>query len=159
MIHAHTGQPQPCPICDSSDVRWHDRRWYDVVRTTVRSWFEGLARVFDAGRPTRVAPQRALSSSSQTIERELRLGFGSDEEVAKVAAEMRYDVRRDAYNARVSMTTADRFWSCNSCGRKGEVFDDAQELLADRAELAALEDQMNAEPGKITRPIDRSGLQ
>ncbi len=79
--------------------------------------------------------------------------------MAEVAAEMRYDVRRDAYNARVSMTTADRLWSCNACGRKGEVFDDAQELLADRAELAALEDQMNAEPGKIARPIDRTGLQ
>ena len=124
----------------------------------MRSWFEGLARIFGAGRPTRVAPGASLSNSSQTIERELRLGFGSDEEVAKVAAEMRYDVRRDAYNARVSMTTADTFWSCKACGRKGEVFDDAQELLADRAELAALEDQMHAEPGKITRPIDRDGL-
>lgn len=96
MIDATT--TQPCPICNSANVRWRGRRPYDVPLT----WGRWLGELLYMG-----SSRQALSMR--------RPGAGQ-------YRDYRSNMRQEMLEARTGLTTATRFWRCPDCKNHGEVF-------------------------------------
>jgi rubrerythrin len=115
MIDARTGQPEPCPMCGSADVRWRRRRWYDGARNGMRYSIEAvLSTVFR---------QRSVTGMR-------------DVDVWQERNQALMDAHRiKAHDHALSSKTADRFWRCRACKREGHVFHDAVSMLKDHPEI------------------------
>ena len=126
----------PCPNCGSSAVRWRGRRIYDGVFTEIRHAADNALGAFFGANKTSVAggaySERADEARLDTL---------------------RYQTERKIYENRVGTVTAVRFWKCRACQKKGEVFEDAAGLLAGRAHLVELENDIAGNLGAVSHPI------
>ena len=95
MIDSATGQPPPCPLCNSTRVRVRGRRVYDVPLT----WARHFTEVLFSG----------LMSSGKRSRRPV--------------AEYRQRLRAEILEANTGGRTPTRFWRCPECKHKGEIFD------------------------------------
>ena len=134
-------EPVPCPNCGSRNVRWRNRRPYDVLLTWARYFADTvLSVIFTRG------AQPAL-------------GYGSDHHARSEIFALRYRRQRAAYEASVGLTTADRFWRCPDCKQRGQVFCGLDtQLTSLRADLASTEDRIVGDLGSVSNPVDRDGL-
>lgn len=125
-----------CPDCGASNVRLRRRRWYDYVRTWGRFVLDSL------GSPS----TRGVSST----------GRGNTTSHAQdMLAANEYSEYRDAYEARLGTATAQYFWKCRSCGKRGQVFgrgDLDRELGTGRTLLAERERDIESRMGSAGRP-------
>jgi hypothetical protein len=95
MIDSATGQALPCPICNSTHVRWRGRRVYDVPLTWARHFTEVL---YSGTMSSGMARQRS-------------------------AGQYRERLQGQILEANTGGRTATRFWRCPECRHKGEVYD------------------------------------
>ena len=131
-----------CPSCRSRNVRWRNRRPYDVIFTWVRYFADAfLSTIFSRG-------------ATPTI----GMRYGDRVLRSQASAEL-YKRARSAYEMRIGLTTADRFWRCPDCKQKGQVFSGIDEALTEgRAALASMEDDIRGGLGSVSTPVDRDGL-
>lgn len=138
-----TGRPTPCPNCGSTNARWRNRRLYDFVFTWTRFAADTvLSTLFVRGAsPTadsRYVPEWQLGSQAESWS---------------------YQRRRAAYESKVGLAVAKRFWRCPDCRQKGQVFSGLDETLTtDRAALASMEDRIVGDLGSIGSRVDRDGI-
>jgi hypothetical protein len=95
MIDPRTLQQKPCPLCDSTSVRWRRPRATDHVLT----WLRHIAdmTIGGAGSPGRFGRNR------------------------RSLGEVRTEVLRSRAEIRTGMKTPEAFWSCSECKHKGYV--------------------------------------
>lgn len=87
---------QPCPVCDSTNIRWRGRRLYDVPLTWARHFVEML--------------NMGASRQAMGMRRSRYADYPTH-------------VRAEALQGRTGLRTATRFWRCRDCKNRGEVFD------------------------------------
>jgi hypothetical protein len=105
---------RPCPICDSTNVRWRGRRFYDIPLTWARTLIEALWSGVAVN--ARMEP----SGGNRELDRAATHDYGES-------------VRAEHLEAATGHATPSRFWRCRACGGKGHVFD-ATELPAGQAD-------------------------
>ena len=139
--------PVPCPNCGFRNVRWRNRRFYDVILTWLRYGVDNtLATVFSRGATTTTG---TVAGREPYVSNVLRSRIEAEE----------YDPARRMYEEKVGLTTARRFWRCPDCKKKGQVFTELDDALTTgRAGLASIEDQVVGRLGGVSDPIDRDGL-
>src|SRR5262249_14917194 len=110
--------PPPWPDCGSTNWRWRPRRFYELLFTSLRWYVDAIVGgIFGATRstvPGSVLPDRTNQGRLAGLE---------------------YAQARKVYETRVGTTTASLFWKCRTCGKRGQMFDDVDELLAQRGRL------------------------
>lgn len=143
----------PCPMCGSDQVRWQNRRWYDVVRTWIRFAAESIIHPLLGGQTSRASIPGAVGEPSTDLP-----DMRTDRAIRNHSLELNYAVTREVYEAHVAGETARAFWRCKTCGRKGEQFANAAQLLALRETVVKIEDQISGEMGVAHNPVDRDGL-
>jgi hypothetical protein len=132
-----------CPNCRLRNVRWRNRRLYDVVFTWMRYFADAfLSMIFSRGATPTIGGR-----------------YGSDAVLRSVASAELYDRARTAYEMKIGLTTADRFWHCPDCRQKGQVFSGIDDALTEgREALASMEDGITGGLGSVSTPVDRDGL-
>src|SRR5437879_4041090 len=126
----------PCPDCGSTDVRWRPRRFYDVVFTYVRWFVDSIAGALFRSTRSTVAGS----------------GFSDRTNEGRLAA-VEYAEERKLYEDRIGTKTASRFWKCRSCGHRGQVFDNLDNVVAERQRLAGFEDTISGSVGSVNEPL------
>jgi hypothetical protein len=123
------GQPRACPICNSSDVRWRGRRFYDVPLNWLRYVVEYCLQVFTNSRRQTyyVAPPGSMRDAP---------------------ARYHYEQHRQALDERASTMTPRAFWRCRSCGNRGQIFDEIDGI----ERLDELEEQVIEQGGVVGDP-------
>ncbi|MDE3094742.1 MAG: hypothetical protein KGK07_01925 [Chloroflexota bacterium] len=136
MLDSRAFEPKPCPLCDSTNVRWRRRRFYDVIRTYLRYIADRVVgAAFGGTRTTIIGPAYSDRASDARL------------------ASIEYREERNIYEDRVGTMTAPLFWKCPDCGRKGQVFDHLDGVLGERERLAGLEDRIEGGLGAVGNPI------
>jgi rubrerythrin len=102
MIDATTQQQKPCPICDSTNVRWRGRRIYDAPLTWARAAFESVGSMM-------------FGSSRSNVPVDAH-GY------ADLVANARR-LRAEKLEARTGLCTPTAFWRCRDCRNRGYVFE------------------------------------
>jgi hypothetical protein len=140
-------QVSVCPLCGSRNVRWRNRRFYDVIFTWLRYGVENtLATVLTRGATTATGPAAG------------REPYVSDVLRSRIEVE-EYGPARRMYEEKIGLTTARRFWRCPDCRQKGQVFAGIDDTLTGgRATLASMEDEITGGLGSASTPVDRDGL-
>jgi hypothetical protein len=126
MIDKATGQVEPCPMCGSREVRWRQRRWYDVLRTWLRWLVEAVLSAFGGGRKSSYSP---VIGDPQ--------GYSYEAQVA-------------AFDHRWSIQTPRSFWRCSDCRRRGYVFDPLDG--SEHRNVLEREDAIRAQGGSVSHP-------
>ena len=142
MINAATGQPDPCPVCGSTNVRWRGRRFYDIPFNFFRFLAVGALGGLIGTSGASTSPRIGVT--------------GIDNRLATHA----YQKERELYEARADSATPRRFWKCLDCKQHGEDFGSlAEDTFALRRDLAAKEDSIVQDRlGGAASPINRSGI-
>jgi hypothetical protein len=127
---------RPCPQCGSANVRWRERRAVDVVRTWLRFLlelpFRSLLHLLSGTRRQPASPDSGLHSTEQYHAGGTRVDF------ERMAAEA-----GARFEGGMSTETADRFWRCGDCGRRGREYDRLAEIMG------------MASPGGEAKPPER----
>jgi hypothetical protein len=97
MRDPRTGQRLPCPICNSTAVRWRGRGAHDVVFTGLRYIVELFASIIQGSPGSRMR---------------YRATWG----------DVRGNYRDEMREARTGWKTARWFWRCPDCHQKGQVW-------------------------------------
>jgi predicted RNA-binding Zn-ribbon protein involved in translation (DUF1610 family) len=131
-----------CPNCGSRNVRWRNRRFYDVILTWLRYFADAfLSMIFSRG----ATPTVGMPYGDRVLQ-------------SRVSAEL-YKRARSAYEMKIGLTTAVRFWRCPECKQKGQVFSGIDDALTEgRTALASVEDEITGGLGSVSTPVDRDGL-
>jgi len=90
---------QPCPVCDSPNVRWRGRRLHDVPLT----WLRYVGEIVGA----------ALGGPGTNSVRGRYTG-----------SQAREELRGEILEARTGLKTPTRFWRCQDCRNRGAIFAD-----------------------------------
>ena len=132
-----------CPNCRSRNVRWRNRRPYDVIFTWMRYFADAfLSMIFSRGATPTIGGR-----------------YGSDRVLRSQASARQYSLARGIYESKIGLTTAARFWRCPDCKQKGQVFSGIDGALTEgRAGLASMEDEITGSLGGVGTPVDRDGL-
>jgi hypothetical protein len=126
MIDARTGQPEPCPMCASTNVRWRQRRWSDYPLNWLRFVFESVFGFVSSGRRN---ANLGVPGSPQGYE---------------------YDEYRLAHDEHAASLIPRFFWKCADCGRKGEIFGSLDTTNLER--ITELERDLRAQGGVVSDP-------
>src|SRR5512135_188904 len=98
------GEVVPCPNCGSRNVRWRNRRFYDVILTYARYLTDLVVSTLFGMGQTRIAGGGSRSAGRANLQA------------------LAYSQSRQFYESRMGTKTATRFWKCPDCRKKGQVF-------------------------------------
>jgi hypothetical protein len=156
MIDKATGQVEPCPMCGSREVRWRPRRLYDFVFTWFRYVVETVLQAVGFGR---LGPQTLGGASGSMPVCDHRIpNPRPGRHIDDIHLEMQYSRLRQMYELNTGTATANRYWKCRSCRRRGQVFDGLADLVRPLGELTRMEDAMTLRHGAPSNPVDRDAI-
>lgn len=102
--------PDPCPICNSTSVRWRKRRIYDYAFTWTRAIINGLY-------------EQTLGRSARTA--------GSVDGMhidAALSHHIEHELMREKLEADSCFKVGKRYWKCRDCKQRGQIFGEKSSL-------------------------------